>query len=162
MKVREVFSKVVVLMILLGGSSSFAEGYEDVVYLKDGDVRRGLILEQVPNESVKLKSAYGEIFFIKWSNIFKIGKEEKTTELTPNSHYTRYFFAPNAFPMKKKSGYLQTIWLMGWSANYGISDYTSIGFLTTLFGRPFIVTPKVNFKRSDNWHIEGGVPVGIY
>ena len=74
MKVREVFSMVVVLIILLGGSSSFAEEYEDVVYLKDGDVRRGLILEQVPNESVKLKSAYGEIFFIKWSNIFKIGK----------------------------------------------------------------------------------------
>ena len=160
MKAREVFPMVVMLMLLLGVSTSFAQEYEDVVYLKDGGIRRGMILEQVPGESVKLKTAYGEIFFIKWSNIFKIGKEEKTTVLTPNSHYTRYFFAPNAFPMKKKSGYLQTTWLMGWSANYGISDHTSIGFLTTLFGRPFIITPKVSFKRSDNWHIGGGILLG--
>jgi len=148
------------LILLLGVSSSIAEEYEDVVYLKDGGVRRGFILEQVPNESVKLKTAYGEIFVIKWSDIFKIGKEEKTAVLTPNSHYTRYFFAPNAFPLKKKSGYLQTTWLMGWSANYGVSDYTSIGFLTTLFGQPFIVTPKISFKGSDNWHIGGGVLLG--
>ena len=160
MKVREIHPTGILLILLLGVSSSFAQEYEDVVYLKDGGVRRGLILEQVPNESVKLKTAYGEIFVIKWSDIFKIGKEEKTAVLTPNSHYTRYFFAPNAFPLKKKSGYLQTTWLMGWSANYGVSDYTSIGFLTTLFGQPFIVTPKISFKGSDNWHIGGGVLLG--
>ena len=160
MKVGGAFSAGILLILLLGVSSSFAQEYEDVVHLKDGGVRRGLILEQVPNESVKLKTAYGEIFVLKWSDILKIGKEEKTAVLTPNSHYTRYFFAPNAFPLKKKSGYLQTTWLMGWSANYGISDYTSIGFLTTLFGQPFIVTPKISFKGSDNWHIGGGVLLG--
>jgi hypothetical protein len=150
----------ILLILLLGVSSSFAQEYEDVIYLKDGGVRRGLILEQVPNKSVKLKTSYGEIFVIKWSEISRIVKEEKTAVLTPNSHYTRYFFAPNAFPLKKKSGYLQTTWLMGWSANYGVSDYTSIGFLTTLFGQPFVVTPKIGVKVSDNWHIGGGGLLG--
>ena len=160
MKVGGVFSVGILLILLLGVSSSFAQKYEDVVYLKDGGVRRGLILEQVPNESVKLKTANGEIFVIKWSEISKILKEEKAAVLTPNPHYTRYFFAPNAFPLKKKSGYMQSTWLLGWSANYGISDDTSIGFVTTIFGRPFFVTPKIGVKVSDNWHMGGGVLLG--
>ena len=64
MKVREIYPTGILLILLLGVSSSFAQKYEDVVYLKDGGVRRGLILEQVHNESVKLKTAYGEIFVI--------------------------------------------------------------------------------------------------
>ena len=156
MKVREIRPTGILLILLLGVSSSFAQEYEDVIYLKDGGVRRGLILEQVPNEAVKLKTSYGEIFVITWSEISKIVKEEKTVV----SHYTRYFFVPNAFPLKKKSGYLQSTYLMGWSANYGVSDYTSIGFLTTLYGQPFVVTPKIGVKVSDNWHIGGGVLLG--
>ncbi len=65
------------LIMLLAVSSSFAQQYEDVVYLKDGGVRRGLILEQIPGESVKLKTNYGEIFVIKMTDISKIAKEEK-------------------------------------------------------------------------------------
>jgi hypothetical protein len=160
MKVRGIYRTGILLILLLGVSSSFAQEYEDVIYLKDGGVRRGLIQEQVPNEAVKLKTSYGEIFVITWSEISRIVKEEKTAVLTPNSHYTRYFFVPNAFPLKKTSGYLQTTYLMGWSANYGVSDYTSIGFLTTLFGQPFIVTPKIGVKVSDNWHVGGGVLLG--
>jgi opacity protein-like surface antigen len=77
MKVRGVFPVGIMLMLLLGVSSSFAQQYEDVVYLKDGGVRRGLILEQIPNESVKLKTNYGEIFVIQMSDISRIAKEEK-------------------------------------------------------------------------------------
>ena len=160
MKVREIHPTGILLILLLGVSSSFAQEYEDVIYLTDGGVRRGLILEQVPNETVKFKTSYGEIFVITWSEISRIVKEEKTAVLTPNSHYTRYFFVPNAFPLKKKSGYLQSTYLMAWSANYGVSDYTSIGFLTTFMGQPFIVTPKIGVKVSDNWHIGGGVLLG--
>jgi hypothetical protein len=78
MKVRGVFPVGIILILLLAVSSSFAQQYEDVVYLKDGGVRRGLILEQIPGESVKLKTNYGEIFVISMSDISKIAKEEKT------------------------------------------------------------------------------------
>ena len=40
-------------------------------------MRRGLILEQIPGESVKLKTNYGDIFVISMSDISKIAKEEK-------------------------------------------------------------------------------------
>ena len=63
--------------MLLDVSGSVAQEYEDVVYLKNGGVRRGLILEQIPGESIKLKTSYGEIFVIEMLDISKIGKEEK-------------------------------------------------------------------------------------
>ena len=65
MKVRGVFPVGIMLILLLAVSSSLAQQYEDVVYLKDGGVRRGLILEQIPNESVKLKTAYGKFSLFK-------------------------------------------------------------------------------------------------
>ena len=75
---RTNFSFVVLMLILLlDVSGSVAQEYEDVVYLKNGGVRRGLILEQIPGESIKLKTSYGEIFVIEMSDISKIVKEEK-------------------------------------------------------------------------------------
>jgi hypothetical protein len=68
---------VLMLILLLDVSGSVAQEYEDVVYLKNGGVRRGLILEQIPGESIKLKTNYGEIFVIEMLDISKIVKEEK-------------------------------------------------------------------------------------
>jgi hypothetical protein len=57
---------------------------EDVIYLKDGGVRRGSIIEIIPNETIKLKNHYGDIFVIKLSEIDKIvkGNIEKVTEVS--------------------------------------------------------------------------------
>jgi hypothetical protein len=75
---RTNFSFVVLMLILLlDVSGSVAQEYEDVVYLKNGGVRRGLILEQIPGESIKLKTSYGEVFVIEMLDITKILKEEK-------------------------------------------------------------------------------------
>ena len=68
---------VLMLVLLLDVSGSVAQEYEDFVYLKNGGVRRGLILEQIPGESIKLKTNYGEIFVIEMLDISKIVKEEK-------------------------------------------------------------------------------------
>ncbi|MEE3234881.1 MAG: hypothetical protein VX294_11995 [Candidatus Latescibacterota bacterium] len=68
---------VLMLILLLDVSGSVAQEYEDVVYLKNGGVRRGLIFEQIPGESIKLKTSYGEIFVIEMLDISKIVKEEK-------------------------------------------------------------------------------------
>jgi len=110
MRLREVLPVVVTLMLLLGGSSSFAQEYEDVIYLKDGGIRRGLILEQVPGESVELKTSYGEIFVIKMSDISKIVKEEKATSVAKIDNATR-----GASGLKLESWY--TYWGLGYSSN---------------------------------------------
>ena len=68
---------VLMLILLLDVSGSVAQEYEDVVYLNNGGVRRGLILEQIPGESIKLKTSYGEVFVIEMLDITKILKEEK-------------------------------------------------------------------------------------
>lgn len=47
----------------------------DVVYLKNGGVRRGIIIEQVPGESLKIKTNDGSVYVFKMDEILKITKE---------------------------------------------------------------------------------------
>jgi hypothetical protein len=56
----------------------FAQESEDVIYLKNGSVIRGIIIEQVLNESIKIKTREGNIFVYKYDEISKIAKEENT------------------------------------------------------------------------------------
>lgn len=49
---------------------------QDVVYLKNGSVIRGVIIEQVPNVQVKIKTSDGSIFVFKMEEIDKMTKEE--------------------------------------------------------------------------------------
>jgi hypothetical protein len=118
MKVRGVFPVGIVLMLLLGVSSSFAQQYEDVVYLKNGGVRRGLILEQIPGELVKLKTKYGEIFVISMSDISKIVKEEEEVPIAEPA--AKSDNAPRAVSdVKLESWY--TYWGLGF-ANMSYTD----------------------------------------
>ena len=119
MKVRGVFPVGIILILLLAVSSSFAQQYEDVVYLKDGGVRRGLILEQIPGESVKLKTNYGEIFVIRMSDISKIAKVEKTSPVAESVAVIDN--APRAVSdVKLESWY--TYWGLGFSSNSYTGD----------------------------------------
>ena len=52
-----------------------AQNQLDVVYLKNGSIVRGIIIEQVPNESIKLQTADENIFVFKIEEVEKIGKE---------------------------------------------------------------------------------------
>ncbi len=47
----------------------------DVVYLKNGSIIRGIIIEQIPNVSVKLKTRDGNIFVFKTDEIEKLTRE---------------------------------------------------------------------------------------
>jgi len=67
---------IAALVMLACTLSAWAADYVDVVYLKSGSVVRGMIVEQVPNESVKIKTADGSLFVFKMSEIEKITKEE--------------------------------------------------------------------------------------
>lgn len=50
--------------------------YEDGVYLKNGNIVRGMIIEQIPNQSITIKTADKSIFVFKMDEILKITKEE--------------------------------------------------------------------------------------
>jgi TM2 domain-containing membrane protein YozV len=51
------------------------QAYEEVVYLKDGSIIRGTIIEQVPNISVKIRTRDGNVFVYPMNDILKITKE---------------------------------------------------------------------------------------
>jgi hypothetical protein len=53
--------------------------YEEVVYLKNGSVIHGVIIEQIPNISIKIKTYDGNIFAFKIDEIEKITKELPVT-----------------------------------------------------------------------------------
>lgn len=50
--------------------------YEDVLYLKNGSVIRGMITEQVLNESIKIQTKDRNVFVFSMAEILKITKEE--------------------------------------------------------------------------------------
>ena len=62
---------------------------EDVIYLKNGTVYRGTIVEQVPNVSFKIEIAGGSVIFIKAEDVDKITKEDKK-DTGDNIRYSRF------------------------------------------------------------------------
>lgn len=52
-----------------------AQSYEEVVYLHNGSIIHGIIIEQVPNKSVKIQTRDGNVFVYNMADIEKITKE---------------------------------------------------------------------------------------
>jgi hypothetical protein len=60
----------------------------DVVYLKNGGILRGTIIDAVPNERVRMQLATGEIATVAWADVGRIehgGDGSKTTVTTPGA-----------------------------------------------------------------------------
>lgn len=64
-----------------GGASSKSDTksdnskYVDVVYLKNGSIIRGMIIEQTPNVSLKIQTKDGSVFVYKMEEVEKMAKE---------------------------------------------------------------------------------------
>ena len=68
-------------VIFIQLNTCYAESTEiDVVYLKNGSIIKGKIIEQIIGESVKIETADGSIFVYKVEEIEKIVKEQKATK----------------------------------------------------------------------------------
>lgn len=78
--------KLILLLIIIVtsiGSSISQETMRDVVYLKNGSIIKGIIVEQIPNVSIKIKTADDNIFKYNMEEVEKITKEDAYT-------YNRY------------------------------------------------------------------------
>lgn len=76
MKSTLLFCLLLLSIVFLPDWSKAQSTYEDVVYLKNGSVIHGMIIEQVPNESIKIQTKDRNIFVFKMDEILKITKEE--------------------------------------------------------------------------------------
>jgi hypothetical protein len=66
---------LIVLISFISVSVVDAQNLQEVVHLKNGSIIRGDIIEQVPNESLKIKTADGSLFVYKMEEVAKITKE---------------------------------------------------------------------------------------
>lgn len=64
-----------VLFALITSVSFGQSNYQDVVYLKNGSIIRGVIIEQVPNKSIKIETANRNVFVYQMDEIEKLAKE---------------------------------------------------------------------------------------
>ncbi len=75
-KMKKKFQNLTLLVFTLICFTSLGQNnMEDVVYLKNGSIIRGIIIEQVPNQSIKLQTKDRNVFVFKYDEIEKITKE---------------------------------------------------------------------------------------
>lgn len=76
------------LMLISIGFIGFSQQtYQDVVYLKNGGIIRGMIIEQIPNKSLKIETADKSVFVYQIDEIEKMTKEAKP--YAPNNNTSK-------------------------------------------------------------------------
>ncbi len=68
-------------IVLLAGSSRAQGNLQDVVYLKNGSIIRGIIIEQVPGKSLKIETHDGSVFVYNMDEIEKMTRERPKRDL---------------------------------------------------------------------------------
>ena len=63
------------LVALVTHSPLWAQKIEDVIYLKNGEIVRGTIIEQIPGESLKIQTSDGSVLDFTIYEIAEIGRE---------------------------------------------------------------------------------------
>ena len=77
---------LLLLLALTAAASAHAQSIVDVVYLENGSVIRGTILEQVPGESLRLRTGDGSEFVFMMADVTRIVREQaapSTVTVTP-------------------------------------------------------------------------------
>lgn len=72
-----IFKSVIVILLSLPFVTLAQQGVQDAIYLKDGSIYRGIVIETVPNVSYKIKSMDGNVYAVKIEDVEKMTKEEK-------------------------------------------------------------------------------------
>lgn len=81
----------------------------DVVYLKNGGITKGIIIEQVPNQSLKIQTADGSVFVYKFTEIEKISKENTQPNLNTGTLVTPNYNVQGSGPIERDGGIIRYI-----------------------------------------------------
>lgn len=163
--------KLILLFVLLLGStmSIFAQNYKEVVYLKNGSIIKGIIVEQVPNISLKIQTADGSLF------VYKMSEVEKVTKEVVEARRLNQFNKKSA---KGYKGFVETGYSLGigdysynrfelsTSHGYKFNSYLFLGagvglcaYETDDIAIPFFADFRVNFSKDKITPI-GGIKLG--
>ncbi len=110
--------------------SASAQTQQDVVYLKNGSVIRGLIIETVPNTSLKVQTPDGSLFVCGFAEIEKITKESPTRHdiITDNDISDPEYRTPKTSDLKKKNEDLNSAISEDNGIKTGFRGYYDIGY----------------------------------
>ena len=134
--------KLLLLIVLMVSCSlgTYAQGkMTDVVYLKDGSIIRGTIVEQILGKSLKIETADGSVYNYPIDQVEKIAKERvmkkrsifgEETENTPPFPYKGNDYAITGFRGMIDVGYIAGAIKgpeLGVSLGYQINNYLFVG-----------------------------------
>src|SRR5687767_11759826 len=80
-----VVSLLVLFFSIISVQLNAQSGMDDIIYLKNGNTHRGLIIEQIPNESYKIRTADGNIVTVAFAEVSKITKEPRVNSAPPQN-----------------------------------------------------------------------------
>ena len=160
--------------------------YEDIVYFKNGSIIRGIILEQIPNESLKIQTRDENLFVFKMDEVEKIVKELRKSKEPEESQYQQYQqqYQPKEQPrskahssFNKPKGYMGLLELDGglgvgtWSATRAglsiINGYRAVpqfalGFGVGLQLFSYSINPKYNADNGNKPYTDIAIPFFLH
>ena len=82
---RYKMKKILMLAVMLIASiSTFSQSFRELVYLKNGSVIKGDVVELLPDSLVKIEVADGSVYAYEYKDIEKIIRERKDAEVSKN------------------------------------------------------------------------------
>ena len=73
---RGIFLCTFIARLLFSNTLSAQTNFQDVVFLKNGSIIHGTVVELVPNESIRIKTMYNDVILFKMDEIQKITREQ--------------------------------------------------------------------------------------
>ena len=90
-KSKLIFGIAISIIVLVGASDCDAQTeYEDVVYLKNGEIRRGIIIEEIPFKQIKIRTKDGNVFVYGYDEIERKTKEEPFQNAPRNQPFAEH------------------------------------------------------------------------
>jgi hypothetical protein len=123
-------------VLLMLCSVAISQERIDIIYLKNGDIRKGVIVENVLNDYIKLETSDGSLFTIKYADIQKLTKEAKPAQAIKQSSTMEN---SNSGLMSRTTdfGITTALWLSGTVDYHKLSDNNDpkkqTGFLLKTF-----------------------------
>ena len=146
-----------VLFFLTSFLCGFAQEMQDVIYLKDGSVVKGIIVEQVPNKSIKLQTVDGSLFVYQMDAVEKMSKELRVASARRGYNQgVVTAFAGKGLTVGYK-GYVDFGYTIG-TGDYG-QDRLAVSFVNGVQLNPYLY---VGLGSAFNYYTKGeaiGIPI---
>ncbi len=146
----------------------------DVVYLKNGSIIKGIIIEQVPNKSIKIQITDGSVFVYTLEEIEKMAKEIDNSANNTNSYsnskssgYTGIFEVNYLAALTSGGGSLYGIRYINalrTSQNFSIGLGTGINSGSGATQIPIFLDMRANFSKGNVtpfWLLNTGYCLGL-